>query len=88
MKNRWIEIRYRDGDKTESIYAQWVDVGPWNYYDPHYVFENQRPYAEMGIDMGWSEDGYRETNKAGLDISPKAMDYLGEKTGRDLKTEA
>ena len=76
VKNRWIEIHYPEGNKT--IYAQWEDVGPWNYYDPHYVFstDDARPYAEMGIDMGWTSDGYRSTNKAGLDISPTAMSYL------------
>ncbi|OCL27196.1 hypothetical protein U472_06915 [Orenia metallireducens] len=76
VKNRWIEIYHPLTNKT--AYAQWEDVGPWNYYDPHYVFSttNQRPYAEMGIDMGWSSQGYRFTNKAGLDISPATMEYL------------
>jgi hypothetical protein len=85
VKNRWIEIYYPAADK--SVYAQWEDVGPWNYYDPHYVFSttDQRPYAEMGIDMGWSSDGYRSTNKAGLDISPAAMKYL---TGVDNEEPA
>ncbi|MGM0410333.1 MAG: hypothetical protein ACQEQF_06170 [Bacillota bacterium] len=73
VKNRWIEIYYPEKDKY--VYAQWRDVGPWNIYDPHYVFEDERPYAEMGIDMGWSGH-YRETNKAGLDVSPEVMKYL------------
>ncbi|MFW6265976.1 MAG: hypothetical protein ACOC21_00260 [Halanaerobiales bacterium] len=71
VKNRWIEIKY----EGTSVYAQWRDVGPWNIYDPHYVFEDNRPYAEMGIDMGW-QGHYRETNHAGLDVSPEVMKYL------------
>ncbi len=77
VKNRWIEIYYPA--TGEYCYAQWEDVGPWNYYDPYYVFssEDDRPYAEIGIDMGWNAKyGYRETNLAGLDISPQAMKYL------------
>lgn len=79
VKNRWIEIYYSaENAKNNYVYAQWEDVGPWNYYDPHYVFSNndQRPYAEMGIDMGWSNQGYRSTNGAGLDLSATAMKYL------------
>ncbi|MGM0438493.1 MAG: hypothetical protein ACQEQD_09520 [Bacillota bacterium] len=79
VKNRWIEISY----EGKSVYAQWRDVGPWNIYDPHYVFEDERPYAEMGIDMGWL-GYYRETNKAGLDVSPEVMKYLiGQDDGED-----
>jgi len=74
VKNRWIEIYYPDQDNY--VYAQWRDVGPWNIYDPYYVFEDQRPYAETGVDMGWSEAGIRETNKAGLDVSPEVMKAL------------
>ncbi|WP_408956436.1 hypothetical protein [Natroniella sp. ANB-PHB2] len=85
VKNKWIEIRYCDGEDSESIYAQWVDVGPWNVYDPYYVFSkrDERPYAETGIDMGWSGE-HRETNKAGLDISPTAMEYLGKQVEGDF----
>ena len=87
VKNRWIEIRYWDEDKEEHVYvyAQWRDVGPWNYYDPYYVFEQSRPYAELGVDMGWSDDGYRETNQAGLDVSPKVMSELTDTSGDELK---
>lgn len=81
VKNRWIEIYYPEN--ASYVYAQWRDVGPWNYYDPHYVFEGERPYAEIGIDMGWL-GYYRETNKAGLDISPEAMRYL---TGQESHEE-
>ncbi|MFW5981257.1 MAG: hypothetical protein ACOCRU_01640 [bacterium] len=87
VKNKWIEILYIDDQKQVLAYAQWVDVGPWNYYDPYYVFEYQRPYAEIGIDMGWSSEGYRETNKAGLDVSPDVMIYLGEQLEKDLISE-
>lgn len=75
VKNRWIEIFHPKTGKT--AYAQWEDVGPWNIYDPDYVFGNndERPYAEMGIDMGWL-GYYRETNGAGLDVSPTVMKYL------------
>ncbi len=87
VKNRWIEIRYQEGNEAISVFAQWVDVGPWNYYDPYYVFEYQRPYAEMGIDMGWSSQGFRATNGAGLDVSPEVMKYLGQKAGQDFIRE-
>lgn len=81
VKNQWIEIYYPEQDVY--AYAQWEDVGPWNYYDPYYVFSiaDERPYAEIGIDMGWSDQGYRETNYAGLDISPTVMKYLTGKFG-------
>ncbi|MFW5985253.1 MAG: hypothetical protein ACOCQ1_03135 [Halanaerobiaceae bacterium] len=77
VKNRWIEIYYPEGDGGQGVYvyAQWRDVGPWNYYDPHYVFGDERPYTEIGIDMGW-KGYYRETNKAGLDVSRKVIKYL------------
>jgi hypothetical protein len=80
VKNRWIEIIYPA--KNIHAFAQWEDVGPWNYYDPYYVFSTNdtRPYAEIGIDMGWSSSGYRETNKAGLDLSPTAIKYLNNGT--------
>ena len=89
VKNRWIEIYYPAVDADNNyVYAQWEDVGPWNYYDPHYVFStnDQRPYAEMGIDMGWTDQGYRSTNGAGLDISSIAMKYLtGNSNGQPAK---
>ncbi|GAB6098794.1 hypothetical protein JCM16358_06730 [Halanaerocella petrolearia] len=75
VKNRWIEIYY---PKTEKyVYVQWEDVGPWNVYDPEYVFStnDKRPLAESGYDTGWSGEE-RKTNGAGLDISYEAMKYL------------
>ncbi len=78
VKDWWVEIYYSSEEaKNNYVYAQWEDVGPWNVYDPYYVFgtNEDRPYAETGLDMGWTGE-VRETNGAGLDISPAAISYL------------
>ncbi|AGB40734.1 hypothetical protein Halha_0762 [Halobacteroides halobius DSM 5150] len=77
VKDRWVEVYYPKNEKY--VYVQWEDVGPWNVYDPEYVFSTNdvRPYAERKReDTGWSGE-VRKTNGAGLDISPEAMNYLG-----------
>jgi hypothetical protein len=40
------------------------DVGPWNIDDPYWL-SGERPQAETGMDMTG-----RETNGAGIDLSP------------------
>ena len=47
-----------------------VDVGPWNTNDPYWVLGN-RPQSETGTDTRG-----RKTNKAGIDLTPAAMDAL------------
>lgn len=81
VKNRWLEVYYPKTERT--VYVQWRDVGPWNIYDPLYVFEDDRPYAEKtGVDMGWL-GYYRKTNGAGLDLSPEAMKYIIDQESGD-----
>lgn len=59
LKNRWIAVTSPDGSKT--AYAQWEDVGPFEEYDPNYVFGTANP----------------KEPRAGLDMSPALADYLG-----------
>jgi hypothetical protein len=47
------------------------DVGPWNTDDPYWL-SGARPQAESGTDMSG-----RETNNAGIDLSPALADALG-----------
>jgi hypothetical protein len=54
-----------------SAIAEIWDVGPWNTNDPYWETA-ERPQAESGIDMSG-----RETNGAGIDLSPALADALG-----------
>jgi hypothetical protein len=54
-----------------SEIAEIWDVGPWNTNDPYWE-TGERPQAESGTDMSG-----RETNFAGIDISPALADALG-----------
>lgn len=56
IKNRWIKITF--GDKT--AYAQWEDIGPFEYDDFGYVFGTGRP----------------ESDRAGIDLSPATAIWL------------
>lgn len=47
------------------------DIGPWNINDPYWATGN-RPQAESGTDLTG-----RETNKAGIDLSPAAAAAIG-----------
>jgi hypothetical protein len=51
--------------------ADILDVGPWNTDDPYWE-TGDRPQAECGTDMSG-----RETNGAGIDLSPALADALG-----------
>lgn len=55
----------------KSAVAEIWDVGPWNTNDPYWA-TGCRPAAESGID----EKG-RETNGAGIDLSPALAEALG-----------
>lgn len=59
-KNRWIKIT-RD---TQTVYAQWEDVGPFETDDTAYVFGNSPPVNTFNA-------------SAGLDVSPAVQTYLG-----------
>lgn len=54
-----------------SVMATIEDVGPWNTDDPYWV-TGARPQAESGTDMTG-----RETNGAGIDLSPALAAALG-----------
>jgi hypothetical protein len=54
-----------------SEIAEIWDVGPWNTNDPYWE-TGERPQAESGTDMSG-----RETNFAGIDLSPALADALG-----------
>lgn len=58
-----------NGKKTKAIV---LDVGPWNEHDDAYVFHNERPLAELGIDTRG-----RVTNKAGIDLGERVWHDLG-----------
>jgi len=58
-KDRWLAIR--KGNKT--CYAQWEDCGPFRTDHFQYVFQNERPKANLN-------------RGAGLDVSPAVRDYL------------
>ncbi len=60
-RNRWIEIRY----KGKSCFTQWQDVGPFGEDDFDWVFGSAKKPKNT------------EGEKAGLDISPAAAQYLG-----------
>ncbi len=49
-----------------------LDVGPWNTDDDEYVFGDQRPQAETGVDKRG-----RPTNGAGIDLSFALWRLLG-----------
>ena len=59
-KDRWLAIR--KGNRT--CYAQWEDCGPFRTDHFQYVFQNERPKANLN-------------RGAGLDVSPAVRDYLG-----------
>jgi hypothetical protein len=59
-KDRWIAIR--KGNRI--CYAQWEDCGPFRTDHFQYVFQNERPKANLN-------------RGAGLDVSPAVRDYLG-----------
>jgi hypothetical protein len=56
-----VEVRY----KGKSVYAQWADVGPFGEDDFDWVFGSA------------AKPRNKEGEKAGLDISPAAAQYLG-----------
>jgi len=53
VKNRWLKIVAN----SNTCYAQWEDVGPFNTNDVRYVFGSARPRN-------------RANKRAGLDVSP------------------
>ena len=58
-----------NGKQTKAVV---LDVGPWNEYDDSYVFNNERPLAELGRDTRGIV-----TNKAGIDLSERVWNELG-----------
>lgn len=65
-------IRVRNPANGKECRALVLDVGPWNEHDNAYVFGDDRPAAEKGID----ERG-RLTNRAGIDLGERVWSALG-----------
>lgn len=60
FKGRWVRIVA----SGKTVYAQWLDVGPYQEYDYAYVFGASEPKNDQGL-------------KAGIDLSPSAAISLG-----------
>jgi hypothetical protein len=56
--------RYSRFEKAIGLFAQWEDCGPFRTDHFQYVFQNERPKANLN-------------RGAGLDVSPAVRDYLG-----------
>jgi len=63
------KVRVFNGER--SVDCDIVDVGPWNTNDKYWESDS-RPQAESGEDLTG-----RETNKAGIDLTPAAALALG-----------
>jgi hypothetical protein len=48
VKNRWIEIRFKD----TTCFGQWEDVGPLKSDDFDYVFDDGLPQNTFGVRAG------------------------------------
>jgi N-acetylmuramoyl-L-alanine amidase len=64
-------VRVYNRNTGAAATAEIWDVGPWNTNDPYWDTET-RPQAETGTDMSG-----RETNGAGIDLSPALANLLG-----------
>jgi N-acetylmuramoyl-L-alanine amidase len=64
-------VRVHHRATGKSAIAEIWDVGPWNIDDPYWD-KGTRPQAESGTDMTG-----RETNGAGIDLSPALAELLG-----------
>src|ERR1035438_6873243 len=59
----WVAVSGPALSVAKRVYAQVLDVGPWNVADNDYVFGGKRPQAETGTDLFG-----RKTNGAGIDL--------------------
>lgn len=66
------EVWVFNRDTGKSVLCRIVDVGPWNIDDPYWETWGGRPQAETGTDA-WG----RETNLAGIDLTPAAAKVIG-----------
>lgn len=64
-------VRVVNSVNGKSAVASIEDVGPWNIDDPYWAM-GTRPQAESGTDMSG-----RETNGAGIDLSPALASAIG-----------
>jgi hypothetical protein len=64
-------VRVYNRATGDNEIAEIWDVGPWCTDDPYWV-KGTRPIAESGYDQSG-----RETNGAGIDLSPALADALG-----------
>lgn len=65
-----------------STIAIVLDVGPWNTHDNGYVFGEDRPQAETGIDSFG-----RPTNSAGIDLGEKVWKKIGMSDNSEVEWE-
>jgi len=66
----------------KSCQAEVLDVGPWNEHDDAYVFDGQRPQAELGV----SVSGHG-TNGAGIDLGEAVWNALGMAGNTEVEWE-
>lgn len=64
-------VRVTNPANAKTCLAEVKDVGPWNEHDDLYVFEGQRPQAEMGISVSGAG-----TNGAGIDLGEAVWSAL------------
>jgi hypothetical protein len=61
-----------------TVITDVIDLGPWNYDDPRYVHEGQRPLVEKQYAQKTpAQNGQVPTNKAGIDLTPPIADAVG-----------
>jgi hypothetical protein len=74
LKNRWIEILYRN----KTAYAQWEDCGPFLEDDGSYVFGNDAPknsqLEKAGLDISPSTAEYLNFDGLGI-VSWRFIDF-------------
>jgi hypothetical protein len=65
------KVRVTNKATRKSVDCDIVDIGPWNTNDPYWE-TNSRPQAESGVNISG-----KETNLAGIDLTPGAADVIG-----------
>jgi len=61
-----------------TVITDVIDLGPWNYDDPRYVHEGQRPLVEKQYAQKTpAQNGQVPTNNAAIDLTPPIADAVG-----------
>ena len=67
-------VRGPKGETTTDI----IDLGPWNYDDPMYVHNGERPLVEQQYEDGTpAQNGQVPTNNAAIDLTPPIAKAVG-----------